>query len=108
MRGKLTVVEGSGNVYADLGFTDAEERLAKAKLARQIGKITSKKGMTQAQAAARLGIDQPKVSALIRGQLAGFSTDRLVRFLLRLGSDVRIIVQPGRSRGHGHVSVLGA
>jgi predicted XRE-type DNA-binding protein len=105
-RRKTTVTEGSDNVYADLGFADAEERLAKAKLARAIGKLISKHGMTQAKAAARLGIDQPKVSALVRGQLSGFSTDRLLRCLVLLGNDVRIVLKA--SRGRGHVSVVTA
>src|SRR5437868_14393514 len=101
---KATVTEGSDNVYADLGFADAEERLAKAKLAREIGKLISKHGLTQARAAARLGIDQPKVSALMRGQLSGFSTDRLLRCLVLLGNNVRIVLKA--SRGRGHVSVV--
>jgi predicted XRE-type DNA-binding protein len=106
MRGKGTVIEGSGNVYADLGFADADERLAKAKLAREIGKQIAKQALTQVQAAARLGLDQPKISALVRGRLTGFSTDRLLRCLVLLGSEVRIVLKAGR--GRGHVSVVAA
>ena len=106
MKKRETVTEGSGNVYADLGFADAEERLAKAKLARQIGKFIETHRMTQAKAAARLGIDQPKVSALMAGRLTGFSTDRLLRCLVLLGNDVRIVVKA--TRGRGHVSVIAA
>jgi predicted XRE-type DNA-binding protein len=61
--------------------------------------------MTQAAAAEVLQIDQPKVSALVRGRLAGFSLDRLVRFLVLLGSDVEIVVKP-RTRATGRARVL--
>lgn len=78
---KLKIVEGSDNVFADLRVTDPEESLAKAKLARRIGEIIEQRGLKQAEAAEVLGIDQAKVSALVRGRLAGFSTDRLIQFL---------------------------
>lgn len=106
MRNKGAVTEGTGNVYADLGFADADERLAKAKLALEIGKLLTKQGMTQSKAAARLGIDQPKVSALMSGRLTGFSTERLLRCLVLLGNDVQIVLKA--SRGRGHVTVIAA
>ena len=91
--------KSSGNVFRDLGFADAGEMLAKAELARQIGKLIKRKGLSQEEAAALLKIDQPKVSALLNGRLTAFSTERLRRFLKALGQDVRIVVQPGpRSR----------
>jgi predicted XRE-type DNA-binding protein len=85
---------GSGNVFADLGLPDPEERLAKAKLAYRIYRIVEERGWTQAQAAQALGVDQPKVSALLRGRLAGFSIERLFRFLIALDQDVEISVRP--------------
>ena len=94
----VTATRGSGNVFADLGFADAEERLAKAKLAHEIA--VRCEGMTQKAIAARLEIDQPKVSALLRGQLQQFSTERLMTFLRRVGQDVEIHLRPtkrGRS-----------
>ena len=84
---------GSSNVFADLGLPDAEELLAKAELARQIITTIDKRRLTQAQAAEILGIDQPKVSALGRGKLAGFSFERLIHFLNLLGRDVQIVVK---------------
>lgn len=93
----------NGNVFADLEVPDAHEALAKAELARRICTILSQRKLTQARAAAILGIDQPKVSALIRGKLGGFSTERLFRFLNALGHDVEIIVRPRRSN-NGRVS----
>lgn len=90
---KRDYVEGSGNVFADLGLPDAEERLAKAELAIKIAEILRRQRLTQMKAAAVLGVDQPKVSALIRGRMSGFSIERLLRFLLRLGADVSITVK---------------
>jgi len=84
---------GSGNVFADLGIPNPEEALAKAELAHKIAELIRKRGLTQKRAAELLEVDQPKVSALVRGQLAGFSLERLMRFLLLLGQDIRITVQ---------------
>jgi predicted XRE-type DNA-binding protein len=80
----------SGNIFADLGFQDAEQRLLKAKLATRIAQLVEKKGLTQAQTAERTALDQPKVSRLLRGQLSGFSADRLFTVLNRLGHSVEV------------------
>lgn len=87
----------SGNVFADLNLPHAEDLLAKAELAVKIIAEIERRRLTQSRAAAILGIDQPKVSALKQGRLSGFSIERLVRFLLRLGCDVEITVK-GRAR----------
>jgi predicted XRE-type DNA-binding protein len=95
-------------VFADLGVPDANEALAKAELARRICVLLSQRKLTQARAAAVLGIDQPKISALIRGKLDGFSTERLFRFLNALGQDVEIVVRPQRrANGHALTRVVG-
>ena len=92
----------SGNVFADLNLPNPEESLAKAELAWQLGRIIKRKKLTQQQAALALGIDQPKVSALLGGKLSGFSLERLFRFLNELGQDVTINVKPkARSRKKG-------
>ena len=94
------VTRSSGNVFADLGLPDAEELLVKAGLAHRIGVLVE--GLTQAEAAKRLGVDQPKVSRLLRGELYGFSTEQLMRFLNDLGQDVAIEVKAmakGQTRG---------
>ncbi len=70
---------GSGNVFADLGFRNSEERMLKAKLATKIVQLIEQKGWTQTQTAERTGLDQPKVSHLLRGQVSGFSADRFIR-----------------------------
>lgn len=102
---KKAYVVGSGNVFADVGHPRPAEALAKAELARKIGAIIEHRGLTQAAAAAVLEVDQPKVSALIRGRLAGFSLDRLVRFLVLLGHDVEIVVK-ARPRASSQARVL--
>ena len=107
MKEQIEYEESSGNVFADLGIQNPEEALAKAELARQIGKIIKKKKLTQKQAAEILGVDQPKVSALIRGRLRSFSLERLIHFLNELGQDVSIMISPSKSeseRGHTWIS----
>lgn len=89
----MDYVKSSGNVFADLGLPDAGERLAKAELARQIENIIKKKRLTQEKAAKILGISQPKVSALLHGKLAGFSMDRLLKFLMALDQDIEIRIK---------------
>lgn len=88
------VYKAGNNIFVDLGRPDADELLAKAELARAIRLLIEDRGLTQAAAATVLGITQPDVSNLHRGRLAGFSMERLCRFLNALGQDVRIIVQP--------------
>lgn len=90
----------SGNLFADLGFAAPEEELARAELAHRIATIIEDRGLTQAQAAALMGVNQPKVSALVRGRLEGFSLERLARCLIALGQDVEIIVRPAREEAH--------
>ena len=96
----------SGNVFADLGFPQAEEMMTKAVLAHRISGIIKERGLTQAEAAKALGVDQPKISALRRGRLSGFSLERLLRFLLLLGRDVEIVVKQRRRPGRrAHLQV---
>ncbi|MGA1990046.1 MAG: helix-turn-helix transcriptional regulator [Bryobacteraceae bacterium] len=91
-------VESSGNVFADLHLPQADDLLAKAELAAKIIAEIQRRRMTQAQAAAVLAIDQPKISALKQGKLSGFSIERLMRFLLLLGRDVEITVKAKAGR----------
>lgn len=104
---KIKYTEGTGNVYQDLGFADAEERLAKAKLAMCIEAIIEKRKLKQVEAGEILGINQPKISALMNGRLSGFSMERLIYFLNLLNQDVEIVIKKrsGRSTAHGHLSV---
>lgn len=105
----IPVTRGSGNVFADLGLPNPEERLAKAQLAYAIARVMEERGLTQRAAAALMGIDQPKVSHILRGRLADFSTDRLLGFLTGLGRDVEIVLKKApRSRKHGRLRVVAA
>jgi predicted XRE-type DNA-binding protein len=104
-----TAIEpSSGNVFADLDLEEPDERLAKAELAQRICDIIAERKLSQTSAAAVLGVDQPKVSALMRGKLDGFSLDRLFRFLNALGRDVEIVIRPARRAGEAGTRVISA
>ncbi len=95
---------GTGNIFADLGLPDAGEHLIKAGLVIRIDRIIRQRKLTQAAAAQLMGIDQPKVSAMLSGQFRGYSVERLMRFLVALGNDVEIVVKP-RKRGTAELRV---
>jgi predicted XRE-type DNA-binding protein len=106
MKKNKNITPSTGNVFADLGLPNPEERLAKAELARQINNIIKERKLTQTAAAALLDIDQPKISALSTGKLAGFSLDRLFRFLNNLDQNITIRVTPrARSKKHADITV---
>lgn len=107
MNKKLEIEESSGNVFADIGLPNPEERLAKANLAMRISEAIRARRLSQTRAAHVLRIDQPKVSRLLRGQLSGFSTERLMHFLTLLGRDVEITIRLApRSRRQGRLRVV--
>lgn len=89
----------SGNVFEDLGLPDADERLVKADLSIRIAAIVRKRGLTQKTAAAEIGVDQPRMSDLMRGKLKRFSVYRLMLLLSRLGQTIEIHVRASRSGG---------
>lgn len=96
----------SGNVFRDIGIENPEEELTKAKLVLEIEQIIKKKKLTQVQAAEVMGINQPKVSALLCRKLDGFSIERLLHFLNTLGQDIDIVVrQKPSTRKHTIISV---
>ena len=103
----IPVTPSSGNVFADLDLPDADELQLKSALVYRIALEIERRGLTQVQAAALLDVDQPKVSALLRGQLRGFSVERLLRFLTDLGQDVEIAVRP-TVEARGQVTVTAA
>jgi predicted XRE-type DNA-binding protein len=94
----VAIVAGSGNVFADLGLPNPGLALAKARLVQALRDEIAARGLTLAQAAAMLGIDQPKVSAVVRGQVAGISLDRLMRWAERLGQQVEVQVRAAPAR----------
>lgn len=93
----VKVTRSSGNVFADLGFANPEEELAKAKLVSALAEVIQKTGLSQTKVAALLSVDQPTVSKLLRGRTSGFTSDRLMRLLNLLDQDVEISVRPKRT-----------
>jgi predicted XRE-type DNA-binding protein len=87
------VVPSSGNVFADLGPPNAEQKKTKVQLAVAINELITRQRLSQAAAARRLGVNQPKVSALMNYQLQGFSVKRLMKFLTNLDRDVEIVIR---------------
>ena len=103
------ITRGSGNVFADLGYADAEERQTKLRLAHAINDIIGEGQLTQTAAAARLGVGQPKISALANYRLAGFSVERLMGFLTALDRDIEIVIRKKpKSRAAARISVIAA
>jgi predicted XRE-type DNA-binding protein len=102
----IPVEKGSGNVYADLGFSDSEDMLIKAQLVTKIAEIIQQRRLTQAQAAKLLRLTQPKISRLLRGEFRGISERRLLQCLTRLGLDVQIVVkQTPQQRAQGRLTI---
>ena len=106
---KETVIRGTRNVFADLGFPDAAERQAKLRLAYALNQVLDQQKLSQADAAKALGVTQPKVSALRNYKLSGFSVERLMNLLTSLDQDVEIIIRrKPRSRKAARISVVAA
>jgi predicted XRE-type DNA-binding protein len=104
---RIPVTPSSGNVFADMGLPEPEEELTKAQLASHIRQLIKQRRLTQVAAAILMGIDQPKVSALLNGRLANFSSERLMRLLTSLGQDVDITIKDKpRSRALGRIRVV--
>ena len=105
---KILVVEGSGNVFADLDLPNADDLQTKAELTRQLYQRITALGLSQVKAAKVLGLKQPDVSKLMNGRFTGFSVERLLELLNALAVDVDIVLRPGSTRGghRGTVKVL--
>ncbi len=103
---KIDVEKGSGNVYADLGYPNAEEMKVKAALASAIGCAIDELGLTQAQAASLMGVQQPKVSAMLRGRFRGISEAKMMACLQRLGRNVHIHVVPAKLPERAEIVVV--
>ena len=101
------IEKSSGNVFADLGLPDADEMLIKSRLVGKIGEIIRSRKWTQEKAAQVLGMTQPKLSKMLRGQFHGISQSKLLEYLAKLGRDVQIVVGPARRRKKpGRVDVV--
>jgi predicted XRE-type DNA-binding protein len=99
MAKQVQVEAGSDNIFADLGLPDAETHLLKAQIVSEIYRLTRQRKLTQAQAGKRLGISQPEVSRMFRGNFREYSVDRLMEFLTRFDRDVEIVVKPHKKTG---------
>ena len=100
------VEHGSGNVFADLGLPDADTHLLKAELVSRIDTIVRQRGITQTEAARLLGLSQPDVSRLLRGDFRQYSLERLFRLLTALGRDIDIVVRQPRSATGGKLRIV--
>ena len=108
-KNRIEVVPSSGNVFADLGLPNAEEKQTKARLAFAINEIVRRQRLSQVEAGRRLNVNQPKVSALLNYQLRGFSVERLMKFLTALDRDVEIVIHHRpRARRRGRILVTAA
>ncbi len=96
MKPDLEIEVGSDNIFADLGFPDAEMRLLKARIVSEIYQLATARKCSQAQTGKTLGISQPEVSRLFRGHFDEYSVERLMNFLTAFGRDVEIVSRPHR------------
>jgi predicted XRE-type DNA-binding protein len=104
----MSEVESGMNVYAELGFKDADEMLLKAQLVVKIAEILRERGWSQQQAAKVLGLTQPKLSKMLRGQFRGISEIKMMDCLVRLGREVKIVVGPAGETGSDRIEVVAA
>ena len=107
-RSQEQIVRSSGNVFADMGLPDAAELDTKDRLGATLNLIVKRKGLTQADVATALSINQPKVSALLNYKLEGFSVERLMHFLVALGQDVEIVVKSKPTSRSARIAVKAA
>ena len=97
---KPKVEQGSGNIFADLNLPDAEDLLLKAEIVIELDRLISERRLTQTQAAKLMGIAQPDLSDLLRGDFRGYSLERLMRMLTVFGREVEIVVKPRAAGNH--------
>ncbi len=102
---KVKIERGSGNVFADLGIPDADAHLLKAELVTRIDRIIRQRGLKQVEAAKLLGLSQPDVSRLLRGNFREYSMERLLRLLTTLGRDVDIVIRESQQERSGRLRV---
>jgi predicted XRE-type DNA-binding protein len=101
------IEKSSGNVFADIGFANDQEMLVKANLALKISEIIAQRRLTQIEAAAVLGMPQPKLSKLLRGQFHGVSETKMIECLNKLGRDIQIVIRKAnRDKRIGRTSVV--
>ena len=99
MKRKIKVEAGSGNIFADLGLPDAETHFLKAQIVAEIYRLTNQRKLTQVDAGELMGISQPEVSRMFKGNFREYSVDRLMAFLTVFDRDVEIVVRPRKKSG---------
>lgn len=103
----LKIEKSASNIYADIGFTNDQEMMVKAGLAEKIGEIIKNRRLTQMEAALILGMSQPKLSSMLRGQFHGISETKMLQCLNKLGRDIQIVVRKAnRDQRIGRTSVV--
>jgi predicted XRE-type DNA-binding protein len=102
------IVDGTGDVFADLGLQISEDDMLKIVIARAISRIVLGREYTQAEAAKIMGLDQPKVSKLLRGRLKEFSAERLIDCLLQLGYDIEVKYRKAARKQRGQIKLVAA
>jgi predicted XRE-type DNA-binding protein len=101
----IEIHESGGNIFADLGLPDAESHFLKAQLVAELYRLSNARHLTQAKAGALMGISQPEVSRMFKGNFREYSIDRLMAFLTAFDRDVEITVKPrAEHTGRGHVT----
>lgn len=106
---RLTVHTSSENIFADLGLPDAESHFLKAKIVAELYRLVNGQKLTQAKAGEVMGISQPEVSRLFKGNFREYSVDRLMGFLTAFNNDVEIVVRPRPHHdGRGHITFSAA
>ena len=99
MTRKIKVEEGSGNIFADLGRPDAQTHFLKAQIVAEIYRLTHARKLTQVGAGRLMGISQPEVSRMFRGNFREYSIERLMGFLTMFDRDVEIVARPHKKAG---------
>jgi len=109
MAQQMKIEPGSDNIFADLGLPDAEAHLLKAQIVSEIYRLTRQRKLTQGQAGKRMGISQPEVSRMFKGNFREYSVDRLMEFLTTFDRDVDIVVRPHKKSGRaGRIRFISA
>jgi predicted XRE-type DNA-binding protein len=105
--GRVTtkITKSSGNVFADIGVPNPEEHLLKAELVRRIAATMEEQNLNQTSAASLLAVTQPDISKMLKGHFRQFSVERLMRFLVALGSSVEIVVHPRAPASDKHAQI---
>ena len=96
---KIEAHESSGNIFADLGLPDSEERMLKAGIVVELRRLIKERELTQVKAAKLVGISQPDLSHLLRGDFDDYSAERLMKMLTAFEQDIEIIMKPHRKAG---------